>query len=163
MLILFYFSSAFNCRHLLQAYHVIQGNTCREKSHVQVLSMWFPQHLGHVSRTIGQPAGSLRWPLLCGREHFEQSVCLMCGFFFFDKPKHVHSCRQQYRPTGCFKTLKNLTRQEPHYCSQDSSMQSMTPEVFPLSDLLEEWHKMCSPGKYIIQKRIYLNYRLQCD
>lgn len=50
-------------------------------------------------------------------------------YLFFDKSKHGHSYRQQYRPTGCFKKQKNLTRQKPHYCSQVSLIQCVTPEV----------------------------------
>lgn len=88
------------------------GITC------QVLSRWFPQHLGRVSRTVGQPAGSSLWPLLCRRESF------------FDKPKHVHSCRQRYRPTGCFWKLKeSYQTQEQPYSSQVSSVQCVTTDV----------------------------------
>lgn len=157
MLILFYFQLQAPASNLWRypKEQLLGGITC--PSPVQVIS----QHLGHVSRTVGQPAGSSRWPLLCRSESFEQSVCLLCGcfFFFFDKLKHVHLCRQRYRPTGCFKTLKNLTRQEPRYCSQVSSMQCVTSEdVFPQCITTGVTH-----SKYIIQKLIYLNHRLQCD
>ncbi len=145
-----WFCSPFDCRHQLQVCGVIWRNSCREESHVQVLSRWFPQHL--------EPSVSLRsrWPLLCRRESLELSVCLLCGFilFFYDKPKHVHSCRQRYRPTGCFKTLKNLTRQEPRFYSQVSSMQCMTAEAV--------FTARVTHSKYIIQKQIHLNHRLQC-
>ncbi len=71
-----WFCSPFDCRHQLQVCGVIRRNSCREESHVQVLSRWFPQHL--------EPPVSLRsrWPLLCRRESLELSVCLLCGFIF---------------------------------------------------------------------------------
>lgn len=127
MLILFYFqlqapASSLSCYPKEQ---LLGGITC--PSPVQVIS----PAPGPCQQNPRSARGKLALTSFMQKREF-WAVCLPVVFFFLEKPKHVHSCRQWYRPTGCFKTLKNLTRQKPLYCSQVSSMQCVTSEaVFP--------------------------------
>ncbi len=64
------------------------------------------------------------------------AVCLpvvwIFFFFFFWKAEACALVQTAIQTNWLLQTLKNLTRQEPHYCSQVSSMQCVTSEdVFP--------------------------------
>lgn len=132
-------SSTFNFRHQLQAYHVIQRSSCLEESHVKSC----PGDFSSTWAMSAEPSVSLR--------EARSDLIYAEERGFFDKPKHVHSCRQRYRPTAASEHLKNLTRlKNRHSPARFHQRNAWHQTSFPLRESLEEWRKTFSLVKYII-------------
>lgn len=145
-------SSTLNFRHQLQAYHIIQRSSCLEESHVKSCPGDFPS----TWAVSAEPSVSLREArsdLFYAEERVFLTSRSMCTHADSDTDLLAASER-----------LKNLTRREnSHIPARFHQCDAWHQMSVPLCESLEEWCKTFSLGKYIIQKQMYLTYRLQCD